>query len=149
MMGRTITDPVEAGRREPVAGIGWLPVDTVFHGDKVTRQRRGTALGHPVSGYQIHHGRTTAAAPWLALDDGEITEPEGAGAGRWLGTSLHGLFEEDGFRGAFLRAVAARRGKSFLASTVSFEALRQQQIDRVADMLEACVDIGRIEALLE
>jgi adenosylcobyric acid synthase len=148
MMGRTITDPVEAGLRGAVAGLGWLPVDTVFGADKVTRQRRGTALGHPVSGYQIHHGRTTASAPWLSLDDGRGIEPEGAEAGRRLGTSLHGLFEEDAFRAAFLGAVAMRRGKSFIGSGVSFGALRQQQIDRVADMLEAGVDMARIEALL-
>jgi adenosylcobyric acid synthase len=144
MMGRSISDRVEAGLPGPVDGLGWLPVDTEFQSDKVTRRRQGSALGHAVAGYEIHHGRTAAANPWLVLDD----EPEGAAAGRCLGTSLHGLFEEDGFRGAFLQLVAARRGRPFTPSAVSFAAAREAQIDRIADMVGAHLDMPRIEALL-
>ena len=61
---------------------------------------------------------------------------------------MHGLFEADGFRGAFLASVAARRGKSFTPSAVSFAAAREEQIDRVADMIEANVDMTRVEALI-
>jgi adenosylcobyric acid synthase len=64
------------------------------------------------------------------------------------GTNLHGLFEEDGFRAAFLRHVAAARGKSFLAAGVSFTAAREAQLDRLADMLEAHLDLDRVDALL-
>ena len=56
MMGRTITDDVESGNGT-VDGLGWLDVDTTFSPDKLTRQRRGTAMGRRVSGYEIHHGR--------------------------------------------------------------------------------------------
>ncbi len=148
MMGRTITDAVEAVRSGPVTALGWLPVDTVFGPGKVTRQRRGRALGHRVTGYQIHHGRTTTSEPWIQLDDGYGTTDDGAAEGRMLGTSLHGLFEQDGFRSAFLAEVAARRGKTFGASGVSFSAAREDQIDRLADTLEAHLDLGRLEALL-
>jgi adenosylcobyric acid synthase len=148
MMGRTIDDPVEAGRTERQEGLGWLPVDTVFRADKVTRQRRGRAFGHRVTGYQIHHGRTTTADPWIALDDSYGADSDGGASGRLLGTSLHGLFEEDGFRAAFLTTVAARRGKPFTAAGVSFATAREAQIDRLADTLEAHLDLGRLEALL-
>lgn len=78
-------------------------------------------------------------------------EPEGAvdtAARRVLATTLHGLFEADGFRAAFLVEVARRRGKNFVPAGVSFAAARLTQFDRVADALEAHVDLTRLSALI-
>jgi adenosylcobyric acid synthase len=152
MLGRTILDPVEAGRDQPVEGLGLLDVDTVFAHDKVTRQRRGRTTTHRVTGYQIHHGRTTPKNPWITLDDTYSLDPEPEGAqagdGQILGTSLHGLFEEDGFRAAFLADVARRRHKTWLPTMVSFAKAREAQFDRLADMLEAHLDMTAVEALI-
>jgi adenosylcobyric acid synthase len=150
MLGRTILDPVEAGRPEVEKGLGWLDADTVFQPTKITRQRRGHAGGHRITGYQIHHGRTAAETGWITLDDAYGCAPDGAVAvdGAILGTSLHGLFEEDGFRGAFLTEVAARRGKERAPSTVNFQQARQAQIDRLADLLESHLDLAAVEAML-
>ncbi|HSS10935.1 MAG TPA: hypothetical protein VLL25_13685, partial [Acidimicrobiales bacterium] len=149
MLGRTITDPIEACRETPVAGLGWLPVDTVFEPEKITRQRRGRALGQRVTGYQIHHGRTISSnQPWITFDDAYGQGPDGAEHDHVFGTSLHGLFEEDGFRAAFLTHVAARRGKRFKFTGVSFEAAREAQIDRLADLLENHLDLNAVRALL-
>jgi adenosylcobyric acid synthase len=150
MLGRTITDPVESGRPGPVEALGWLPAVTVFEPTKVTRQRRGRAAQHRITGYQIHHGRTTATDPWFTLDDAYGNGPDGSTAchGAVKGTTLHGLFEEDGFRTAFLEEVAARRGKRWRGSVVSFAAARESQIDRLADLLEAHLDLDAVEALL-
>ena len=139
MMGRTITDDVES-QRGMVAGLGWLDAETVFEPTKVTRQRRGTALNQRVSGYQIHHGRVAGADPWIALDDAYGAHPEGSRRGRFAGTTLHGLFEDDGFRSAFL---------NIEPSGVSFAAARDAQIDRLADMLEAHLDLAAVETLLK
>src|SRR6202035_235605 len=104
MLGTVIHDDVES-RAGTVAALGWLAAETRFVADKVTRRRRGTSLGRPVSGYQIHHG-LTARGPgtrsWITLEGGEGGEEEGGASpdGAVLGTSLHGLFEEDGFRQA-------------------------------------------------
>jgi adenosylcobyric acid synthase len=154
MLGRSILDDVESGRGA-VAGLGWLDVETVFEDDKVTRQRRGTAMGQRVSGYQIHHGRVRPGAeapPWVHLDDAYGQEEEGAVApdgAPVLGTTLHGLFEEDGLRGVFLTEVARRRGKTFVPAGVSFRASREAQLDRLADALEAHVDVAAVEGLIE
>jgi len=157
MLGRSILDPVEAARPDPVAGLGWLAAETTFQPSKVTRQRRGRTVDSPayrVSGYQIHHGRTTPVggqdARWLTLDDAYGTGGEGAVArdGAVKGTSLHGLFEEDGFRTAFLSEVARRRGKEHNGAGVSFAAAREAQIDRLADLLEAHLDLGALQAML-
>jgi len=148
MLGRAIVDDVESGRGR-VDGLGWLDVETTFAPDKVTRQRRGTALGHRVSGYEIRHGTTTGGRPWIHLDDAYGLGPEGAEAGATRGSSLHGIFEEDAFRSAFLAEVAARRGKRFTPSGVSFAAARQAQLDRLADVLEAHLDLAAIDVLLK
>jgi adenosylcobyric acid synthase len=139
MMGRSITDPVESGRGR-VEGLGWLDAHTVFEPTKVTRQRRGHSLHQRVTGYQIHHGRVSAREPWLRLDDGYGDEPEGAHAGRFYGTTLHGIFEDDGFRTAFL---------GIEPSGVSFAAAREAQFDRLADMLEAHLDLAAVEVLIQ
>ncbi len=139
MMGRTITDEVES-KQGAVEGLGWLDAETVFEPTKVTRQRRGHALQQRVTGYQIHHGRVTAADPWIDLDDAYGAHPDGSRTGRYAGATLHGLFEDDGFRAAFL---------NIEPSGVSFAVAREAQLDRLADMLEAHLDLAAIETLLK
>jgi adenosylcobyric acid synthase len=151
MLARRIDDTVESGAGV-VEGLGLLPAETRFEPVKVTRPRRGRAAGSglAVSGYQIHHGRTTSEAPWITLDDHWGSGPEGAmnRDGSILGTSLHGLFEGDDFRAAFLSAVAARRAKTFAPSGVSFAAARGAQFDRLADLVEAHLDLAAVEKLI-
>lgn len=153
MLGRRIVDDVESGRGV-VEGLGWLDAETMFTPAKVTRQRRGETMGQRVTGYEIHHGTTSrgeGAAGWVHLDDVYGAEDEGAvdlACGAVLGTNLHGLFEQDGFRGAFLTEVGRRRGKTFVPTGVSFAAAREAQFDRLADLLEAHVDLAALEAIL-
>ena len=139
MMGRTIADDVESGRGV-VEGLGWLDAETVFGPTKVIRQRRGRALNQRVTGYEIHHGRVRSAAPWIQLDDGYGEEAEGAVSGRFSGSTLHGLFEDDGFRAEFL---------GIDPSGLSFAAAREDQLDRLADMLEAHLDLAAIDGLIK
>ena len=139
IMGRKIVDDVESGRGA-VEGLGWLDATTVFEPTKITRQRRGRALHQRVSGYQIHHGRVTGAKPWIGFDDAYGDEPEGSQDGRFSGTTLHGVFEDDGFRTAFL---------GIEPSGLSFAAAREDQLDRLADMLEAHLDMTAVETLLK
>ncbi len=153
MLGHRILDEVESKHGE-VAALGLLDVETVFEATKTTRQRRGRALGARVSGYEIHHGRTErgpASCGWIRLEDALGDEEEGAcapGDGSVLGTSLHGLFEEDAFRAAFLEQVARRRAKCFASAGVSFGAARTAQLDRLADLLEAHLDLAALDELI-
>lgn len=159
MLGRTIADPegVESPAGTVAEGLGWLDVDTVFAGDKVTRQRRGTADGHPVTGYEIHHGRMAggpASRPWVCLDQqvSEGAEPEGAigdGPRLVLGSSLHGLFEADGFRAAVLATVAQRRGRALPPSSTSFAAAREAQLDRLGDLMAHHLDLPALGRLIQ
>ena len=148
MLGQTVEDPasVESAAPAAVKGLQLLPVRTEFHPVKVTRQVRASALGQPVDGYEIHHGRTAPVAPWIQSESG----PEGSSArdGGVVGTGLHGLFDSDGFRAAFLGAVAVRSGRTWVPSGRSFSAARDRQADTLADTLEAHLDIGAIEKLI-
>jgi len=150
MLGRRIVDDVESGAGE-VDALGWLDVETVFDPTKVLRQCEGTAMGQRVTGYEIHHGRTKVGAgalPWVHLED----EDEGAidvGDSWVLGTSLHGIFEQDAFRAVFLTEVGRRRGKRFEPAGVSFAAARDAQFDRLADLLEDHLDLAAVERLIE
>ena len=153
LLGRTIRDPVESGRGD-VAALGRLDVDTVFEPSKLTRQRRGVSMRQRATGYEIRHGRVTRqdrSPGWIHLDDCYGQEDDGAldAEARVLGTSLHGLFEQDGFRGAFLTEVGRRAGKTFVPAGVSFAAARDTQFERLADLLEAHLDVEAVDALIE
>jgi adenosylcobyric acid synthase len=145
MLGTRIDDGVESDPPRTVPGLGLLAAETVFETAKVTRQATGSALGQRVTGYEIHHGRTHAA-PGAG---GWIT-PEGcqADGGRILGTNLHGLLDNDGFRAAFLQAVADRAGRPWVPSSLSFAAARCARFDRLADALEKHLDLAAIDQLI-
>jgi adenosylcobyric acid synthase len=165
MLGQRIDD--EEGVESATAttpGLGWLPVRTVFAAGKTTALRNGTApSGGPVRGYEIRHGRSLSDAgwsSWLCLDGDGADGPDGPahpgqvtsavdGDGMVFGTTLHGLFEEDAFRGEFLARVAAIRGSSWRPSGASFGAARERQIDRVADACEAFLDTDALWRLVE
>ena len=130
MLGRTIDDDVESGAGQ-VDGLDVLPVDTCFEARKVTLLRAGSAGGHHVRGYQIHHGRVHVRGgdPFVVLDDEHGAGVDGVQVGRWFGTTLHGLFEDDGFRRDFLARVARERARSSSAPAASFAAAREQALD--------------------
>ena len=125
------------GDRGAVDGFGLLPVETAFSREKrVTRTARhldgagplADADG-PVSGYEIHMGETTPTGPVERPFDGR-----GAASGDVLGTYLHGLFENDAAREAFLAAVfdGERPGR----------ADRRSPYDAAADPIAANVDVS-------
>jgi len=151
MLGVAIDD--EGGVEHPgrTPGLGLLDVATRFVAEKQTARRAGRELGTgvPAGGYQIHHGRVipgTTARSWFALEGGDGVEEEGANDDERgvYGTTLHGVFEGDAFRGSFLARVAARRDKDWTPSGVSFAAARHAQFERVADACEAHLDVDAL-----
>ncbi|MFZ0666705.1 MAG: cobyric acid synthase, partial [Acidimicrobiales bacterium] len=155
MLGRHIEDAARIESRSgSVNGLSLMPLTTTFHNKKIVARRKGTAAlvgsSHVVEGYEIHHGITLADAgddrsvdPWIVLDGEEVAGYAHPHSGLFA-TSLHGLFENDGFRHAFLAQVAARRSKTLGTSDVSFAAAREQQIDRLADAIEEHIDLSAL-----
>jgi adenosylcobyric acid synthase len=156
MLGVTIEDAggVEAAvASASVPGLGWLPVRTVFEEEKVTRLTTAVdTAGCRVGGYEIRHGRMAAVGDhraWLEPEDGDDLISAGDEDEMVLGTTLHGLFEDDGFRHRFLADLAGRRGRTWADSGLSFAAARQGQIDRVADACEEYLDLDALWRLVE
>jgi adenosylcobyric acid synthase len=149
MMGTSIDDPVEC-HSGVVEGLNMLPVTTRFRADKVTQLRRGTAAGHRIDGYQIHHGvvHPHGGEPFVTLDDDHSHGVDGVRVGACFGTTLHGLFEADAFRRAFLEGVAAHRGKRFVSAGRSFAGARIDALDELAEALAEHLDLPAIEALI-
>ncbi|HEU5084394.1 MAG TPA: cobyric acid synthase [Acidimicrobiales bacterium] len=149
VLGRRIVDEVES-RAGVVEALGLLDVETEFHDEKVVRRRTGRSTdGYAVAGYQIHLGRARGGTPWLELDDvhGGPPEPEGSVEGRVRGTSLHGVLDADGLRGALLGEVADCRGRTFRPHPTPFAARLDAQHDRLADWLDAHLDTDAVTAL--
>ncbi len=143
MLGRRITDPggIESSEWE-VPGLGLLPIETVFEGEKVLSRPEGRATmfeDQPVSGYEIRHGRVRrhGGDPIFVTDDGE---QEGCRVGAVIGTSWHGVLESDGFRRSLLRWVAGERGLDWVPGDESFAAAREAQMERLGDLIAENVD---------
>ncbi|HYX61337.1 MAG TPA: cobyric acid synthase [Streptosporangiaceae bacterium] len=143
MLAGQIEDEVES-RRGVVDGLGLLPVRVRFGAEKILGRPRGTALGAPVAGYEIHHGIA------------EVTDPaaeaflDGCRRGPVWGTSWHGALENDEFRRRFLAEVAALAGRDFTpAPGTSFAAAREERLDVLADLVTAHLDTAALSRLIE
>ncbi|MBX5330059.1 cobyric acid synthase CobQ [Rhodococcus sp. 06-221-2] len=152
MLGRTISDSVESGVGT-VEGLGLLDLDIEFAAEKVLMQVSGRSVAFgsdPVRGYEIHHGRVVRNG-----DDALLTTAGGVGEGSVrggvVGTHWHGLLESDDFRRSFLAWVAVKAGRAGfeVASDTSVAALREQQLDLLADLVDSNIDIDAVLDLIE
>jgi adenosylcobyric acid synthase len=133
MLCRRIEDPVES-KASGVDGLNLLDADIVFAPDK-TLQRHD----NPLSGYEIHHGQLARSTEddWYGI---------GIRSGLVYGTHWHGLLDNDDFRRRWLTEIAPGFG---VADDVDVSARRDGQLDLMADLLAAHLDVDAILALLD
>lgn len=147
MLGHTLADPHglegAAGESE---GLGLLDLRTVLEPEKQLRNVSGRLAleGAPVSGYEIHAGVTEGPAlanPAVRLSDGRA---DGALSddGQVMGTYLHGLFESSAASAALLRWAGLRE-----VQHIDYHTLRERDIERLADQVEAHLDTEKLRAL--
>ncbi|MEE4887531.1 cobyric acid synthase [Pseudomonas alliivorans] len=140
MLGEQMHDPLGLeGAAGSSPGLGLLAMSTVLESEKQLRNVRGrlTLEDAEVSGYEIHAGVTTGAALEQAavrLDDGRCDGAQSTD-GQILGTYLHGLFESPAACGALLRWAGLRD-----VQAVDYHALRERDIERLADLVEKHLD---------
>ncbi|MGP4004703.1 cobyric acid synthase [Streptomyces sp. 8N706] len=150
MLGEHIEDEVES-RAGAVDGLGLLPVRVRFAAGKTLARPVGRALGERVEGYEIHHGVAEVAGsaePFFSDALGHALD--GCRKGAVRGTHWHGSLESDGFRRAFLRQVAAEAGRRFVpAPDTCFASLREEQLDRLGDLIEEHADTDALMQLIE
>jgi len=162
MLGRRISDPLGVeGPASEESGLGLLPVETIFEPEKETTLSRGRTMSSSesvrasgflaeqafdVEGYEIHMGRTLlpeGARPLLRFEDGRVDGAVSAG-GRVWGTYLHGIFDNGPFRTAWLCSLGWK-GKE---NPLSFAQVRNQAFDRLADEVEAALDMKLLERII-
>ncbi|MEP7022067.1 MAG: cobyric acid synthase [Pseudonocardiales bacterium] len=144
MLGTEIDDPVES-RAGRVDGLGLLPVRTRFEPTKTLgRPSRVLPDGTVLDGYEIHFGQVVreGGSPLVA----DI----GARSGSVAGTIWHGLLENDRFRRDYLAEVARAAGRRFVpAPDTSFASVREQRLERLADLVAEHLDRDAVRRLLD
>ncbi|WP_161866330.1 cobyric acid synthase [Pseudomonas yangonensis] len=146
MLGRQIHDPHglegAAGSSE---GLGLLDFETLLEPEKQLRNVRGQLCLEQaqVSGYEIHAGvsRGPGLNGAVQLDDGRSDGGLSAD-GQVLGTYLHGLFEQPSAFAALLRWAGLDE-----VEQVDYQALRERDIERLADQVELHLDSEKLKVL--
>ena len=153
ILGRAILDPhgIESTAPE-VPGLGLMDLRSTFAADKtlVRVARAETPLGVPSGGYEIHHGLTdhgpSALPLFLRADRAYPSEAEricGYVSGRRWATYLHGVFDDDAFRRAWLDHVRADIGLAPQGRQLATYDL-EKALDRLADIVREHSDMETI-----
>ena len=149
MLGTSIRDPlgVEAAGVTEVKGMGLLPMDTVFQGEKVQQQTGGvfgeipgplhSLSGMAYTGYEIHMGRSGQQLPPLVS------------RGNVYGSYIHGIFDGAGIAQAVIGDLADRKGIDPGTLTVfDPERYKQEQYDKLADAVRGGLDMDFVYRVL-
>ncbi len=164
MLGEKIEDPhkVESKNAE-IDGLGFLDINTVFDRTKTTCQVKADMKGsipyldgefNGLKGYEIHMGRTEGTNKIFKvcrLDDNKGLEvySDGSSKGIVWGTYMHGIFDNDVFRRGLIDGIRTKKGLAPLSNVINYSGLRDEAIDRWADMLRENIDMNYIEDLIK
>ena len=149
MLGASVRDPlgVEAAGVTDIKGMGLLPMDTVFQGEKVQQQTSGvfgeipgalhSLSGMKYTGYEIHMGRSRQELAPL-VNQGNV-----------YGSYIHGIFDGAGIAQAIIGDLAARKGIDPGTLTVfDPERYKQEQYDKLADAVRGGLDMDFVYKVL-
>jgi len=158
MLGESLADPdgAEASPGAKAAGLGLLPVQTIFAGDKRTVQVQAVlhadagpfaaVAGTPIQGYEIHMGRSyfnnEPARPLCQIFREGDNHVDGAvnAAGNIWGSYLHGLFDNNALRHAWLRSLGwPGTGRTFD---------REQAYNRLAGHVRQHLDMAAVRKII-
>ncbi|MEX0603402.1 MAG: cobyric acid synthase [Marinobacter sp.] len=154
MLGAAVRDPDglegEAGDTE---GLGLLDMTTKMVTGKQLREVTGhlafTAGSTPLTGYEMHNGVSTGAAlerPMASLDgksDGAISDDN-----QIMGTYVHAIFDQPEACNALLQWCGLNAAGEGAGQAVDYQRHRQQQLDRLGDMVEEHLDTEWLRQLL-
>jgi adenosylcobyric acid synthase len=165
MLGQKILDPQKVESQETeVAGLGLLDATTTFVPEKSTSQVRARVIcdqgmlagtrGTEIGGYEIHMGQSTSFGKSSAFRI--IETPKGAAdysdgilndKGTVLGTYLHGLFHNGGFRRVFLNNL--RQYWGLAQSRGNADSDKEQQYDKLANLVRESLDLPMIYRIIK
>ena len=146
MLGESLSDPEGAEGGGQMAGMGLLPVSTVFRRDKTRTQTAGTfpdcggffapLSGAPLEGYEIHMG--TGGGLFSVRD-------------RVLGTYLHGLFDSPALLQRLTALLLREKGlpEDAAGEPEDIWTYKQRQYDKLAAALRESLDLPAIYRILD
>jgi len=161
MLGQEIIDCGVEDTVGTIPGLGLLDAVTRFDlYEKRTLQVKkivtggGPILepirGQIVTGYEIHMGVTSPKSRKAFSDDGAVSE-----SGMVIGTYLHGIFENENFRNAFLDFLSRRKGLgqgrgmgSSHETELGARAAKGDGFEQLAAAVEANLDMAKIWGML-
>lgn len=139
-------------------GLGLLPMRTCLAPEKLVTRSEARVISDcgffknltdcTLDGYEIHLGRSECSFPLLEVISRE-NQPTSAvdgtcsADGKIWGCHLHGLLDNDRLRAAWLESLGV------IPASLPFKQLRQQAYDHLADVLEASLDISRLDKIIE
>ena len=140
MLGKRLHDPYAIeGTSGSTDGLALLAFETTIEKQKELKLVEGQFSwdDSKVAGYEIHMGESKGPAldnPAIKLTDkvdGVISEDN-----QIMGTYLHGIFDKTSALSSLLKWAGLYDSTSF-----DYEALREQELDRLADEMEKHIDI--------
>ena len=158
MMGQFLADPegIE-GHEGRFPALNFFPLRTVITQQKIARQRTVSSRypqdGLPVSGYELHQGRTQ-----LILSEGEeqngtkfefLFDDRGLGVvdqtqSLW-GTYLHGIFDNGPWRRAWLNRLRQQRGLSSLPTGIpNYREQREALLTNLANAVGEHINLSSL-----
>jgi adenosylcobyric acid synthase len=147
MLGARVDDPLglEGGGSE--RGLGLLPVSTSLGEVKTVRRvcaRWLTSGGDSavLTGYEIHHGRTSSSTDGFMWDREDELRVLGFRRGVVSGTCVHGCLGDAAFRGDWLGLAGFTPGALVRATPEP----HRDPIDVVADAVEASISLEELLA---
>ena len=162
ILGRNINDPhgveSEVGSIE---GLGLLPHSTIMETVKWTTQAKvileqdifGLPKGDEFSGYEIHMGRLVFqddSSPTFTIKERNQKNcrvSDGTVQDQIMGTLIHGLFDDDNFRRSLLQHLSDLKGLPWVINPNI--VTREEEYERLAQVLEESLDWDKIQSLLE
>lgn len=161
MLGTWIEDGCGVEDYGSIKGMGLLPITTRFEEEKTRTRMEGHIAelkgvfrmlsGRRVSGYEMHMGRSyyENSEAERAFFTNLKGKKEGCFAEHVIGTYLHGIFDEEDFRTAFIRLLCERKGVSYGEKTgFSYQEYREWQYDRLAWFIRENLDMEEIYRIL-
>lgn len=154
MLGELLEDPYHVEHGGTMKGLGLLPLKTTFVEQKTRTRKKASLIANSeihVDGYEIHMGITTAVDdavhPVLLFEDGTM-DGFRSQDGRIWGSYLHGIFDDDSFRQAFISQLMKEKGISGEVNVIPHQEYKKQQYDKLEQLLRDHLDIDAIYHML-
>ncbi|KHD05752.1 cobyric acid synthase [Candidatus Thiomargarita nelsonii] len=146
MLGHCIDDPLGL-EGDGITGLGLLDIKTTLAPEKTLRNVSGhlTLDNAVVSGYEIHAGVSQGKGlnnPLIQFED--YTDGARSTDNQIFGTYLHGIFESPSASNALLRWAGLER-----PTTPDYQALRESDLERLADTIDQYLDLNLIGNLVQ